>query len=99
MADSIKVSTQVLNSTATKIRKNNAAMDAALQDINKTMNNLESSWKSDAASDIRANMNALKPRFEQYKQVIESYAQFLDRTANDYEVTESTIQTNAGSFR
>lgn len=99
MADSIKISTQVLTDTAQKVRNCNAAMDEKLADINKSMNDLEATWKSDAASDIRAAMNALKPKFEQYKNVIESYAKFLVNTAQSYESTESTVQSNANAFK
>lgn len=99
MADSIKISTQVLTDTAQKVRNCNTAMDEKLADINKNMNDLEATWKSDAASDIRAAMNALKPKFEQYKNVIESYAKFLNNTAQSYESTESAIQTNASAFK
>ena len=63
------------------------------------MNDLEATWKSDAASDIRAAMNALKPRFEEYKNVVESYAKFLVNTAQNYESTESGIQSNASAFK
>ena len=88
MADEIKVSTQVLLDTAEKVRTINTTMDGKLADINKTMNDLESTWRSDAATDIRAAMNALKPRFEEYKTVVESYAKFLVNTAQSYDVTE-----------
>lgn len=99
MADSIKISTQVLTDTAQKVRNCNTAMDTKLADINKNMNDLEATWKSDAASDIRAAMNALKPKFEQYKNVIESYAKFLVNTAQSYESTEGAIQSNASAFK
>ena len=99
MADSIKISTQVLTDTAQKVRNCNTVMDEKLADINKNMNDLEATWKSDAASDIRAAMNALKPKFEQYKNVIESYAKFLVNTAQSYETTESAIQSNASAFK
>lgn len=81
MADSILISTQVLIDTAAKVRTINSTLDQKLTEINKSMNDLEATWKSDAASDIRAAMNALKPRFEEYKSVVESYAKFLDNTA------------------
>ena len=81
MADSIRISTQVLVDTADKVRSINKTLDDKLADINKNMNDLEATWKSDAASDIRAAMNALKPRFEEYKNVVESYAKFLVNTA------------------
>lgn len=99
MADSIKISTQVLRDTSEKVNKINASMDTALADINKKMNDLEATWKSDAASDIRAAMNALKPRFAQYKEVVTSYSKFLVTTAQNYETTETSIQNNAGAFK
>lgn len=99
MADAIKISTQVLVDTATKVRNINDALDSKLKDINTNMNNLESTWKSDAANDIRAAMNALKPRFEEYKSVVESYAKFLNNTAQNYETTETTVQNNASAFK
>lgn len=97
--ESIKISTQVLTDTAGKVRSINSNMDNKLADINKTMNNLEASWKSDSASDIRFAMNALKPRFEEYKAVVESYAKFLVNTAQSYETTESSIQSRASEFK
>lgn len=99
MADSIQISTQTLVDTAKKVRDINTTLDSKLAECNKEMNNLEATWKSDAASDIRAAMNALKPRFEEYKAIIDSYASFLDRTAQNYESTEQSIQTNAGAFK
>ncbi len=99
MAEYIKVSTQTLLDTAKKVRDINKIMDQKLADCNKQMNDLEATWKSDAATDIRAAMNALKPRFEEYRTVVESYAKFLDVTAQSYETTETTIQNNAGAFK
>ena len=99
MADEIKVSTQVLLDTAEKVRTINTTMDGKLADINKTMNDLESTWRSDAATDIRAAMNALKPRFEEYKTVVESYAKYILNQLQSYAVTETSIQNNAGAFK
>ena len=99
MADTIQISTQVLLDTAEKVRNINSTLDSKLADINKSMNDLEATWKSDAASDIRAAMNAMKPRFEEYKNVVESYAKFLVNTAQSYESTESAIQANVQAFK
>lgn len=98
MAGAIKVSTQILTETADKIRNINTNMDSKLADINVKMNNLENSWQSAASSDIRSAMNALKPRFEDYKNIVESYAKFLDTTAASYESTEVAAQSNASAF-
>ena len=99
MADTIQISTQVLMDTAEKVRNINSTLDTKLADINKNMNDLSATWKSDAAEEIRAAMNAMKPRFEEYKNVVESYAKFLVNTAQSYESTESAIQTNAQAFK
>ncbi len=98
MAEGIKISTQVLTTTAEKVRSLNKTMDEKLADINTTMNALEATWKSDASTEIRGKMNALKPRFEEYKNVVESYAAFLVRTAQSYESTEAAIQSNANAL-
>lgn len=99
MAEGIQISTQVLLDTAERVRSINSTLDQKLAEINKNMNDLEATWKSDAAADIRAAMNALKPRFEEYKNVVESYAKFLVNTAQNYEATEGAVQTNASAFR
>lgn len=99
MADSIKISTQVLRDTAAKVRSINADLDKKLAEINKEMNDLGSTWKSEAADEIRTAMNALKPRFEEYKNVVESYAKFLVDAAQDYDVNELTIKKNASQFK
>lgn len=100
MADSIRISTQVLTDTAKEVRNLNRDMDTKLIEISNTMKNLESSWKSDAATDIRTAMeNLRKTRFEEYKSVVEAYATFLDRTAQSYESTESAVQSSANAFK
>lgn len=99
MADGIQISTQVLLDTAEKVHTINGNLDSKLAEINKSMNDLEAFWQSDAAKEIRAAMNALKPRFEEYRNVIESYAKFLVNTAQSYEATEGAIQSNASAFK
>ena len=99
MADGIQVSSQVLHDTAEKVRTINKELDTKLAEINKNMNDLEATWKSDAANDIRSAMNALRPRFEEYKSVVESYAKCLVNTARNYETTEAAIQSNASAFK
>lgn len=98
MAENINVSSEALNETASKIRTCNTEMDEQLTEILTKVNNLEDSWSSTASDTIRNAMNAMKPKFEQYKEVVESYAKFLVDTAQLYEETESTINSNASQF-
>jgi len=99
MADSIKITTQELKNTASEVRSINTDLQTQLEDINQKMNNLESTWESDGARDIRAAMNALNPRFEQYWSVVNSYATFLDNTATQYETAEQQVVTAASQFK
>jgi WXG100 family type VII secretion target len=97
--DGIQVATQALTDTASKVLGINGTLNAKLADCNSAMNALENSWDSDASKDIRGAMNALKPKFEQYKGVVDSYCKFLQTTAQTYEDTEAAIQGNAGAFK
>lgn len=99
MADQIKVSTQVLTETAGEIDRLNAQMSDKLRDINTKMQNLSSTWRSEAADEIRNAMNNMKPRFEEYQNVVDSYAKFLRSTAQSYESTEQVVQSNAQQFK
>ncbi len=94
----INVTFQALRDTATEIRKCNTNLDKDLTDISTEMSRLKGKWESDSAETIRAAMDAMKPRFSEYKEVVETYAKFLDDTAQTYEETESTLKTNASQF-
>lgn len=94
----IDINTQTLIDTATKVNSINNDLDDKLKEINRKMNDLEQHWMSDAASDIRAAMNSLQPRFEQYKNIVTEYEKFLRNTAASYESTEQAVQTNANAF-
>ena len=39
----------------------------------------------------------MQPKFDNYREVIESYAKFLDNTVAKYESTENTLHSNASS--
>lgn len=97
--DGIQVSTLVLTESAAMMRNINNDLEQRLMDINKTMQELEDSWRSEAATDIRDAMNALVPRFEDYKKIVESYAKFLVNTAQNYESTEAMVKNSAAAFK
>lgn len=40
----------------------------------------------------------MQAKFDDYKQIIESYAAFLDTTVANYEQTEQVINSNASQF-
>lgn len=97
--EGIKISLGEVSSAAGTIRNLNTNLDARLGDIKKEMNDLAASWQSDAADTVRERFNALAPKFAEYKEVIESYAKFLDNTVASYDAAETAINANASAFK
>ena len=97
--EGISISLGEVTRTAGTIRTLNASLTARLEEIKNEMNALESTWSSDASNSIRSNFNKFAPRFEQFREVVESYALFLDNTVTNYDTTETGINNNANLFR
>lgn len=97
--EGIKISLGEVAKTAGSIRTLNQGLSTRLEEIKKEMNSLASTWQSDASNTIRNKFNALAPKFEDYKAVVESYAKFLDNTVTNYDIAETSINHNASAFK
>ncbi|WP_186580085.1 pore-forming ESAT-6 family protein [Aquibacillus kalidii] len=97
--EGIKISLNEVSNTAGQIRNLNQSLSVKLDEIKKEMNALAQTWNSDASNTIRTNFNALSPRFEEYRQVVDNYAKFLDATVTSYDSAESAINNNASAFK
>ena len=93
--DNLKISLGQVSDCAAKIRSCNNEMFEDLSRIRKEMDNTSVSWMSDGAEAIRSRFNQFAPRFEQQKELIDTYARFLDRTVESYDSLETTITSNA----
>ena len=82
---------------AQQIRSHNTKLTDYLQQIKSAINALEADWTSDTSDTIRSKITGMQPKFDSYKEVIESYAKFLDNTVAQYENTEGTLNANAAS--
>ena len=100
MASGIKISTAEVRTTAGNIRTLNETLNNDLLEIQSTMTNLKSTWQSDGCDAIQSKFTAVANKyFEQYHEVVESYAKFLELTvADSYETTETAIESNANAF-
>ena len=96
MPDS-KITFEEVRTKTKQIRGYNDTLTETLNTIKQTINSLESQWTSDTSDTIRAKITGMQPKFDTYKEVIESYAKFLDNTVAQYEGTESTLNSNASS--
>lgn len=97
--DTINISLAEVTNTASTIKTLNQSLTSNLEEIKGSMNNLAGSWESEGSEAIRSKFNALQPRFDNYREIVESYAQFLDRTVEAYNTTETTITSNANAFK
>ena len=96
MAENINVSTQALVETATEIRNINKTLDEKLLEVNKIITNLTSAgWESEGAENTKKEINEMKPRFDEYKKVVDTYAAFLEQSSESYVSTETAIAKNA----
>ena len=96
--DSLKISLAGVKETSGAIRVCNEQIYSTLIEAKKQMNDLAMVWQSDGSEAIRQRFNQFAMQFETQKQIIESYARFLDTAGSRYDTLETTIQNNAGSF-
>jgi len=100
MPSPIKISTQEVSSTASTIRTLNGQLDGLLKDITQQMTGLKSTYQSEAADAIQERFNATANKyFNQYQDIIKSYADFLEEVVvGGFEKIEDIIKTNANAF-
>lgn len=97
MAD-IKITFGEVKTKAGQIRTCNENLSDYLNQIKTKISQLDVEWTSDTSDTIREKINGMQGKFDDYKNIIESYAKFLETTVELYEATESTLNSNASMF-
>ncbi|MBQ9327601.1 MAG: pore-forming ESAT-6 family protein [Solobacterium sp.] len=93
--DNLKISLAEVSECAARIRSCNERMQEDLNAMNREMKQTGNTWISEAGEAIRSRFTQFAARFEQQKEVIDTYAAFLDRTVDSYDTLETTITGNA----
>lgn len=96
--EEIKISLNEVTECANQIRNCGNQLYEHLQIIKKEMDSLNGTWLSESGETIRGKFNVFSNRFEQDREVIQSYAAFLDLTVQSYDSLENTINANASNF-
>ncbi|MCF0115171.1 MAG: pore-forming ESAT-6 family protein [Erysipelotrichaceae bacterium] len=96
--NNIRITLAQVSECAESIRTQNRILMEQLQMIKKDMNDLSATWQSDSSETIRMKFNQFALRFEVQKDIIDSYAKFLDFTVSSYDTLESSINANAAGF-
>ncbi|MBP3891752.1 MAG: pore-forming ESAT-6 family protein [Solobacterium sp.] len=95
----LKISLAEVSECAMKIRNYNQLMFEQLSNMKKEMNQTNASWISDGGEAIRAKFNQFAARFDTQKEIIDTYAKFLDMTVSNYDSLETTIHSNASGMQ
>ena len=93
----IKITFEEVRGKAQEIRAHNEVLTDTLVSIKGAINALESVWTSDASDTIRSKITGMQPKFDLFRDTVESYAKFLDNAAANYESTENAVNTTAAS--
>lgn len=86
------------NEWSIKISNDNDKLLEYLNDIAREVNSLESTYQSNASEKIREKINGMKPRFEKYYQVVDSYARFVKNSGESFKAIEQVNTNQASQF-
>lgn len=98
--EGINISLDEVRQAAQTVSTLNKTLESRLNEISNDMKSLQNSWKSAAASTIQDKFTGYAQKyFDTYRDVIDSYVEFLNKTvADNYEQTETSINNNASQF-
>lgn len=77
--------------------RNNTLLDD-LHSIQSKINSLAGEWESDSAVSIRAAITNLEPKLQQYYDVVDNYAKFLNNAAEQFKTMEAGLNMRAQDF-
>ncbi len=94
----IKVNSQMLRDASTSLMAELGNFQQITNDVSTGLNNLSNDWTGEAFNNFQANVQALNPTFEKYAEVINQYADFLNKSADQYDQAEATISNETNNI-
>lgn len=98
MATAIEINTGTLNSCVSEINSTRTQMMGIADDAQSLVTGLGTSWQGNAASQFTSTFNDARQKLQQANAVIETYAQYLTSTIEQYEAAEAQRQSDNASF-
>ncbi|MGM9940899.1 MAG: pore-forming ESAT-6 family protein [Bulleidia sp.] len=95
----VRISLNEVNEASTQIRALSATIYDTLTQMRNEMDSLSSTWMSEGGEQIRTRFRMFSSRFENMKEVIDSYAEYLDLAVSSYDSYESVITSNASNVQ
>lgn len=91
----IEIRPEELRAKAGSMRKEVEGMRSALEVATRVVSQSEGAFEGSAANQVREKYNTLKPKFEDFYNAMDGYAEFLEKTAAAYEQRETEIKKKA----
>lgn len=85
-------------SWAAKIKSRNEKLRDDLMEIKNEVTSLESTHISNSAITTREKITGMQPKFEQYYDVVDTYARFVKSTGETYRAVEDMLDGRADQF-
>ena len=97
--EGVKISLAQVSQCASEIRSCSQVMADSLERMRREVSATSGNWISEGGEAIRTRFQTFAGHFENQRQMMESYAQFLERTVESYDSLESTIISNAAGIQ
>ena len=95
----LKINGQELRDKASKMRSRVENMASNLNKVTSAVTKSEDAFQSQAGTKFRSQYGELKGKFEEFKKATNSYADFLDRTAQTYDEVDKKLEEKANSLQ
>ncbi|MGN0461444.1 MAG: WXG100 family type VII secretion target [Ruminococcus sp.] len=89
----VKISIPEMQAFRGKVDQDNETIRTQLGAVKQSMDYLHGTeiWKSEGGDEIQRKFTELYPRFDKFYNTVRDYIEFLDRTMEKYDVTESAV--------
>lgn len=88
MANNLGVSPSVLQETVNTLREQKAIMTTKLDNVHNAVDELNSSWQSDAANSLKSIASTMSEKFAGLEREVENFSVFLEGVIANYEIAE-----------
>ena len=94
----IQVTPELLTGKANELRGLKGSHDEAMTKMRTLIMGLNEIWKGDAQAAYVAKYESMQPTFNNFSQMIEDYAKFMDTAAQKLQETDQALQSTMNSF-
>ena len=93
MANNVGISLDEAVRVLGVIREQKSTMKGKLSNISRSVNDLKSSWQSDAADNLQGIASSMQERFNELEKEVDGFAALLEQIIQNWDKTETSTKT------